>query len=210
MTSYFDEHEAYSSAIVTGDTQDTEHIPFRLDPASMIRGFVTDDAGDPVEDANVLLVQRTHAGGLGEHLVKIVSGPTDDNGIFEFINPPSRNPLSRRQSGSIVRAASASKAGDTNPAMAALDVAYPVTYYATSTTEAEATPIQIANGEQVQANVTLHAVPALHLTLLCTRGPSGRATVQPRRFAEADRLWRSGFLIPLLLGAASSARFRTR
>jgi hypothetical protein len=48
---------------------------------------------------------------------------------------------------------------------AALDVAYPMTFYDETTDETSATTITLANGNREEANVTLHAVPALHLTV---------------------------------------------
>ena len=171
LTSNFDQHEQYSSAIVTGEGQDTEHIPFHLSPGATIRGVVTDDAGEPVENANVLLMRKTKNGGLGEHLVKAISGVTDDAGLFEYwdLAPGTYflavkatpwyalHPLASEMSGGLSE--------EQRNAMAVLDVAYPVTYYGSVTDEAAATPITIKSGERVEANMSLHAVPAVHLTM---------------------------------------------
>ena len=86
LTSYYNEHDEYSSAIVTGEGQDTEHIPFLLKPAAVVRGMVTDDAGEPVQQAQVILMRKSRGGGLGEHLTRSISGVTDDTGGFEFWN----------------------------------------------------------------------------------------------------------------------------
>jgi Carboxypeptidase regulatory-like domain len=185
MSANFDEHEQWSSAIVTGEDQDTEHIPFRLNPGAMVRGVVTDDGGDPVTQANVLLMRKTRNGGMGEHLVKSISGDTDDTGLFEFWNllpgtyflAVKANPwyalhpfLSEKN-----EAASEQVRED----VAALDVAYPVTYFSGSTEDADATPISVGSGERVQADVTLHAVPAIHLTIHAARGNTGQENVNP-------------------------------
>ena len=46
----------------------------------------------------------------------------------------------------------------------ALDVAYPVTFFDSTTDDASTTPINLAAGSREEANINLHAVPALHLT----------------------------------------------
>jgi len=170
ITNEFDAHEEFSSAIVTGDGQDTEHIPFRLNPGAMIRGFVTDDAGEPLEGATVLLMRRTKSGGLGEHLVKSIQGTTDDTGLFElwdlvpgaYFLAATANPwFATHPFHSADEAANDEASADE----AALDVAYPVTYYPGTTDEAAAAPIQIASGDRVQADMAMHAVPAMHITV---------------------------------------------
>src|SRR5579863_3088564 len=57
-TAFYDEHDEYNSAIVTGPDQDTTHLVFRLMPGAVLRGVVTDDAGDPAENASVMLFRR--------------------------------------------------------------------------------------------------------------------------------------------------------
>lgn len=180
LSASFDQHEQFGSAIVTGEDQDTEHIPFRLDPEAMIRGIVTDDAGEPVSQANVLIMRRTKNGGLGEHLVKEISGVTDDTGLFEVWNA---------RPGTYFLAVMAHPWYAMHPFLtdpdeaaneqvredvAALDVAYPVTYFSGSTEEADAAPILIASGDRAQADVTLHAVPAVHLTIHSAQDNTGQ------------------------------------
>ena len=174
MATYFNEHDQYSSAIVTGEGQDTEHIPFRINPGAMIRGFVTDDAGEPIEGAHVLLVRKTTAGGLGERLIKSIADETDDNGLFENWNlVPGTYFLAVKADPWFARHPRSTSPGETNASAsderrrlaATLDVAYPVTYYDSSTDERAATPIQIRSGDRIQADIMLHAVPALHLTV---------------------------------------------
>jgi len=78
--------------------------------------------------------------------------------------------------------------GELREDIAALDVAYPITYYANSTDEAAAAPIPIASGDRVQADMTLHAVPALHLTIHTTGGNG-----EQQRFANMPRLRQTVF-----------------
>lgn len=168
MAAEFDQHDDYSSAIVTGEGQDTEHLPFHLSPEAMIRGQVTDADGEPVEGAQVLLMRKTRNGGLGEHLVKSISGGTDDTGLFEFWNLlPGTYFMAVKASPwyALHPGSSGTLSEEQHAAVAPLDVAYPVTYFDSSYDEASATPIPIASGDHVEANVTLHAVPAVRLTV---------------------------------------------
>jgi hypothetical protein len=57
-----------------------------------------------------------------------------------------------------------------------LDVVYPVTYYPNATDAESAEPIQLRAGEHASADVTLHAVPAIHLRIVGTAS----STVQGR------------------------------
>ena len=170
LTSFFDEHDQYSSAIVTGEDRDTEHIPFHLKPGARMHGTVTDDAGEPVQDAQVFLVRRTRESGLGERLVRSISGTTDDQGNFEFwdLDPGvyllavKASPWYALHPNLIGQNAGA---GDSSTS---LDVAYPVTYYDGTNEEAAATPITLASGDHAEINLALHAVPAIHLLVHTT------------------------------------------
>lgn len=164
----FNEHDNYSSAIVTGEGQDTEHIPFRLDPGAMVRCVVTDDAGDPVEGASVLLGRKSNDLGLGESMQSAGAGQTDDTGLLEFgglmpgtyflavkAEPWFAMHMPRQQQNDADN--------ESRAEMTALDVAYPVTYYDGAMDESLAVPIPVKSGERIDAGVALHAVPALHL-----------------------------------------------
>lgn len=169
IAAFFDEHDEYSSAIVAGEGQDTEHIAFRINPGAMAYGTVTDDAGEPVQNAHVMLFERTRSGGLGEHLATEISGQTDDEGNFEFWNlQPGTYFLAVQATPwfALHPVTSFSSTND-NPerrsATAALDVAYPVTYYDAQTDQAAATPVVLRSGDHLPLNVMLRSVPAVHL-----------------------------------------------
>src|SRR5271154_5791071 len=49
----YDQHEQFSTAIVTGAGLDTEHLMLRLSPFAVLSGKVFDEAGDPVRQAMV-------------------------------------------------------------------------------------------------------------------------------------------------------------
>ncbi len=185
MTANFNQHGTYSSAIVTGKGQDTAHIPFHLDPGAVVRGTVTDDAGEPVENARVLLVRKVNDLGLGERLQTNNLGITDDRGQFaEWNVPPGTYFLAAKAFPWFALHPTQSqlqKAVDDEDraAMTALDVSYPVTYFDGATQEDGAAPIEVKSGDSVEADISLHAVPALHLTMQLGAGPDALGRNQP-------------------------------
>ena len=160
-TAFYDEHDDFNSAIVTGEDQQTQDLAFRLMPESVVHGVITGDGGDPVEGANVMLFRRPQATSPGERLAQVGATTTDDTGAYEFGN---------LAAGEYLLAVTASPwyamhvGGRTdNSAASPLDVAYPVTYFDSTTDEASASPIVLAGGSREQADINLHAVPALRL-----------------------------------------------
>ena len=178
-TGFYDEHEEYNSAIVTGPDQDTTHLVFKLTPSAVLRGVVTDDGGDAAESASVMLFKRDVVGGQGGGTgeIKQADGAmTDDTGAYEFSNLAAgeyyvavitqpwyaMHPVIRPNS-----------ANEESP----LDVAYPVTLFDSTADEASATPIRLDAGTRQEADISLHAVPALRLQVAAPkRGPG---VVQP-------------------------------
>lgn len=175
-TAFYDEHEEYSTAIVTGDGQDPGHLVFRLTPSAVLRGTVTGDGGDPVDGANVLLFLRPKGNKLNARIEEADSTRTDDNGEYEFGNLPAGDyfvAVTAEPWYSLHRSSGAREAKLAEPGSSALDVAYPVTFFDSTTDEASATPIPVAAGTTEQANISLHASPALHLFVQTPRRPDG-------------------------------------
>ena len=168
-TAFYDEHEDFNSAIVTGDGQDTEHLQFQLAPAAMLHGVVTGDGGDPVDGASVMLFRIPDPSHPGERVTQVDGTNTDDTGAYEFGN------LAAGEYYVAVKADpwyALHGRANRNPDNAGtnLDVAFPITFFDSTSEEASAAPIALAVGSREEANVNLHAVPALHLTLpLSTR-----------------------------------------
>jgi 5-hydroxyisourate hydrolase-like protein (transthyretin family) len=199
-TGFYDEHDEFSSAIVTGAEQDTSHLNFRLTPGAVLRGFISSDGGDPVEGARVMLFQRPKNHGFGDRMAQAGATVTDDSGAYEFgdlmageyqlaVSAEPWYALHGNQSGGQAKSASTS-----NPA---LDVAFPVTYYDSTTDEAAATPIILTAGSRVEANISMHAVPALHLSIQTPTKPDGsiaRPELQQTVFGNMAYAVSSGFL----------------
>lgn len=206
-TAFYDEHDEYNSAIVTGPGQDTEHVSFRLVPGSVLHGVVITDGGDPVEGARVMLFQKSRDGRPGGRIEQSDTASTDDTGAYEFNNLAAGEYLLavtaepwyalHRPAGQTHEAA-----GEDDPA-AALDVAYPVTYYDSTTDEGSANRIVLGGGNRVEADLTLHATPALHITVETPRKADGsiaRAELRQTIFGTVVAAESAGFLDAMQTG----------
>ncbi|UWZ84105.1 carboxypeptidase regulatory-like domain-containing protein [Occallatibacter riparius] len=177
-TSFFDEHDNFNSAIVTGDGQDTANLLFRLPPAAVLRGVVTGDSGDPVESAQVMLFKRAVAGENNGHVQQIAGTQTDDTGAYEFSDlSAGEYYIAVKGEPWFAQHPSRFRAGAQNQSsqdQSALDVAYPITYYDSTIDENASTPITLEWGNRVQADINLHTVPAVRFTVPLTGWPRGR------------------------------------
>ena len=168
LLSLFDEHEEYNSAIVTGEGQQTEGLVFRITPSASLHGVVSADSGDPVENAKVLLFLKPHGHNPGARIIQKGETTTDDTGAYDFddlapgeyllaVTAKPWYALHHSAAGTLQRPESDPRT--------ALNVAYPVTFFDSTSEEASATPIVLSGGSREEANINLHAVPALHLTV---------------------------------------------
>jgi hypothetical protein len=174
VSSAYDQHEQFSTAIVTGAGLDTESLVLKLAPGAIITGKVLDEAGEPVRSALVSLYVQTHDEGV-DQVRRFRGGETDDQGVFEmtklvpgtyFLSVSARPwyavhpPLERR--------ADHVPADNSSGFDRSLDVAYPTTYYADATEADSATPIPVRGGERLEVDFHLNPVPALRILV---RGP---------------------------------------
>ena len=167
LTSGYQQHEQFWSAIVTGEELETQNLVLRLMPAAVLSGKVLDEAGEPVRGAEVKLYMEQRANGM-TRVMPAGNTPTNDLGVFEFfslspgkyfaavsakpwyaVHPPSAPP------GSTVSA----------PVLVdkPLDVAYPSTYYGGTTSSDDASPILIKGGDREEIEISLAPVESLHL-----------------------------------------------
>lgn len=181
----YDEHEGFYAAVVAGPGLDTSDVRFPLLPAAVISGTVTDDAGDPVRNAGVVLYRKYSFDGLGK-ITQAASQQTNDIGEFEFARLApgdyfasvsatpwyATRPQPRRD-------AQGNPITESQPERSPLDVAYPLTFYPDTDDADSATPIPVRPGDHVQVNFSLRAQPAVHLYL---------------RIPEADQ--KRGFMFP--------------
>ncbi|HKF50614.1 MAG TPA: carboxypeptidase regulatory-like domain-containing protein [Terracidiphilus sp.] len=178
LTGYYDQHGDFNSAVVTGEGQDTANLVFQFTPSGVLRGVITDDGGDPVEGATVMLFKRSDATATAQHMRHMTNAATDDTGAYEFAGlEPGEYMVAVQAVAWYAQNATASPSAAPNP----LDVAYPVTYFDSTTDEGAAQPITLDSGAREEADIVLHAVPALHFTM---RVPA--QTIRGDRFAPIE------------------------
>jgi hypothetical protein len=163
----YEQHEQFSTAIVTGAGVDTEHLTLGLAPFAVLSGKVLDEAGDGVREAGVSLYAEDRETGVGR-IHRVRSESTDDQGTYEF---------SGLEAGTYFLTATASPWYAVHPTSVSeevaqqmatavdqsLDVAYPVFYYKDVTEPDDASPIPVRAGDRLEADIHLSPVPALHL-----------------------------------------------
>ena len=180
----FQEHQGYSTAIVTGNGQVTTGLKFPLEPQGVLYGTVADDSGDPVAQSRVSLYRQSERNGTG-NIVRISTVMTDDLGNYEFPRLEPGNyyigvtgrpwyairPMPMQEDGA--------------PRRSPLDVAFPTAFYADVTDADSATPIPVKAGDRIPVNFTLHAVPAVHLTMQLPNPGRDRAPSFPVLLQQA-------------------------
>jgi uncharacterized protein (DUF2141 family) len=164
----YEQHEQFSTAIVTGKEFDTENLTLRLVPMASLTGTVIDENGEGVRDAQVRLYVESHRGG-STRVVTASSAGTDDRGTFEFapIGPGKYYVSVSARPWYAVSAPFSPAGNDANRAAAvngSLDVAYPMTFYGGSTESEGAETITVAGGDHAEIEIHLSPVQALHLT----------------------------------------------
>ena len=167
LSAAFDQHEQYSTAIVTGAAFDTENLVLRLTPLALLAGKIIDEFGDPVRHARVNLYRENHSGGTNR-IVRAGGASTDDQGYYEFpsLAPGDYFVSVEAKPWYAVHPVVSSVDGTRNaaPGVApSLDVAYQTTYYNGATDANGATLIPIKGGDHLEIDIHLSPVPALHL-----------------------------------------------
>jgi len=175
-----DEHEGFFTGIAVGPGKDSQNIIFRLRPDSSIIGMISDNENEPVAGAQVMLFHGGVEGGRSNTYL-LQQTASDDQGHYRFPHLPSgtyfiavsarpwyaqtpEQGMSAYVKGGI--GAPAEDPSTTPPAaVSTLDVAYPLTFYPGVTDAAGASAIDLQPGDQTSADVSLTAVPAVHLRI---------------------------------------------
>jgi protocatechuate 3,4-dioxygenase beta subunit len=173
ISSFYDQHERYNSAIVAGGEVDSEHLIFRLVPQAVLTGRVVDESGEPIRRANVTLYRQDQSLGVGL-ISRFRADRTDDRGTYEFAGLPAGNYfISVNTRPWYALSARSIPNGDgtvTTPEIpASFDVTYPTTYYPDTTESDDASPIPLRGGERLTADIHMSPVPALRILV---RAPS--------------------------------------
>lgn len=173
---YFDHHDPYATAIAVGPGLDSGNLVFRLEPDAAIDGTITDDNNEPIQYAMVRLFQRSTEEGV-QKTEPMNQSQTDDQGHYHLghLEPGtyylavSARPWYAQTGGlksydQYARDYNSGSSKNTNE-NSALDVTYPLTFYASALDSAEATPLQLTPGERATADVSLRALPSAHLRI---------------------------------------------
>lgn len=171
-TAAYEQHGNFSSAVVTGVGQDTGNLIVKLTPGAVLRGVITADGGDAVAGARVMLFARPSGHEPGAKTEQVDTSITDDTGSYEFDNLSTGAYLVAvaAEPWYAMHPSSTQRNAPFNPA---LDVAYPVTFFDSTTEAAAASPILLTGGSRVEADINLHAVPALRIVVQAPRRQDG-------------------------------------
>lgn len=204
----FNQHDQYASSIVVGENTNSSGLVFRLYKENVIDGTVTDEAGEPVRDAQITLYQTGTAGGSAGTRVRS-HGVTDDEGHYHvghlspgdyMVSVAARVWYARRRNfsrtnlnggmisglggtfSSSISMTVGSGAGysTTNEPETpnALDLAYPTTFFPGVAEAGSASVIHLTHGEKYIADFNLQPVRALHLRVAGPENPQGHLNFQ--------------------------------
>src|ERR1700722_8622420 len=166
ISAAYEQHEQFSTAIVTGPGFNTENLVLRLTPLAFVSGKVIDESGEPVRKARVFLYAETHQGGMNR-IERRGTDLTDDEGYYEFSALAPGNyfvSVSAKPWYAFHLSPSARSGGSSSPGVTPLDVGYPTTYNNGATDSQGATPFPLQAGDHVQVDIPLSPVPVVHLT----------------------------------------------
>ena len=187
VTQSFNQHDLFASSIAVGTDLDSSNLIFSIAPEGAISGSVTDENGDAVRDAQVMLFQSSNDDGR-VHTRQTATANTDDEGHYHFSHrregkyyiavfgkpwyaqPPqvrTRTTVTTNFSGRPSTGPSDSlttTAIEEDPP-SSLDVAYQLTFYGGATDSSAASPILLGKGERASADITLQPVPAVRWRL---------------------------------------------
>lgn len=188
-TQAYQEHGAFSTAIVVSEAEPVSQITFPLPPAASIEGYVLDEAGEAVRNGQLTLSVLPPAMPDNPHPRPQQRGGqrTDDRGYFKFsgLEPGEYEVRVQAQpwyatnagqfggmggigaiAGRILNGVVQNPGADGSAAAPdPLDVAYPIVWYPGVTDYAAAAPIALRPGETREADFRLSPVPAIHLRL---------------------------------------------
>jgi hypothetical protein len=171
----YNQHEQFSTAIVTGVDIDTENLVLRLAPNPMLTGKVLDESGEPVRGAQVMVYRHDQSMGVSRTFA-YRGAMTDDQGRYEvtpleegvyFVSARSSPWYAVHPFPNSEGAASVPTQIDSS-----LDVAYPITFYGDATEAEDAIPVPVRGGDHLEADIHLKPVPALHLVMHVPDGGS--------------------------------------
>ncbi len=165
ITAFYNQHDQFSSAIVTGADLDTENLVLRLAANAVLTGQVLDEFGDPVRHAQIAVYREEHSEGVSR-ILHFRDAWTDNQGRYE-VTPLDEGTyfVSAKASPWYAVHPTSISAGAAEPSQvdSSLDVAYPITYYGDATEAEDAVPTPVRGGDRLEADIHLNPVASLHL-----------------------------------------------
>lgn len=194
----YNQHDQFSTAIVTGADVDAENLVLRLAPNAVLTGTVLDEFGEPVRNAQIMVYRENRFSGVSR-ISRVRGASTDDEGKYE-VTPLDEGTYFVSAKASpwyAVHPASAPTGSPNAPVQvdSALDVAYPITYYGDTTDADAATPIPVRGGDHLEADIHLNPVAALHLLFHAGENgiPSGYPQLKKPAFDGIEDVEAGGF-----------------
>jgi hypothetical protein len=162
----YEEHGAFASAIVLTADSPTIDIQFTISPEASIKGFVLDEAGDAVRDAQIALhlVPPPSPGGPQAAASTRAYAQTDDRGAYELANlSPGSYRIAVQAHPWYAQVAQQGGASATDPS---LDFAYPLTWFPGSDDAATSETVVLHAGDMREADFHLVPIPSIHLKIV--------------------------------------------
>lgn len=165
----YQQHDRFSTALVLSTKTPELRVDLVLRPAASLTGFVLDQSGDAVRNAQVAVQRRQPPTFAGEPVRWLPAGfaQTDDRGHYELTGLADgdyRLAVTAHPwwANSFAGFARTSSSPSPDPS---LDVVFPLTWYPGTPQESAADIVALQAGEDRQADFQLLAVPALHLSI---------------------------------------------
>lgn len=144
--------------------QELNDLQIRLQAAAVVRGRVTDEDGEPMQDAEVTVLRETYASGR-RRWEQAGAERTNDLGEYRIANLPAGNyyvSVSPPPDFKSLIAASATADGQAGPGAADKPAtSYQTSYYPGTTDRSQAAPIQLHAGDEFPASFSLTPSPSL-------------------------------------------------
>ena len=170
----YEAHGEFSTGIVLTPAAPVFEVTFPVAAAGSIFGFITDEGGEPVRNAQVLLfeasqpeherVEAPQPEGTARH--RYATATSDDRGLYEFSSVrPGAWVVAVDTAPWYAIAVRQVQTSGTPPLEPELDVAYPLTWFPGTADASSAAPIPLDSGAREEADIRLTPVASIHLRI---------------------------------------------
>jgi Carboxypeptidase regulatory-like domain len=210
----FHQHGDFFIGIAVGPGLDSQNLIFPLVPDARIEGIVTDDDSEPVRNSSVALYQRKNDAGR-QQTREVGNATSDDRGYYQFghFEPGtyyvavSARPWYAQYSMPGVSPPDPENAERVAEEKARLDVAYPMTFYPAAEDSSGATAIVLHPGDRVTADISVRALPAVHLRVrFSDTADKTSGDTAARGFPRVSQRIFDGTIVPVMSAQAQNWR----